>query len=145
MRLRLIAPALIYAAAACSAHTTDSPPGIQALQDQRRAVIDKIGSDTLQPLSLWQQEAPPSCASPLLAKARDSVLVTASLITPDREGVDMVVESGSWILRVADAARQHRCKDVARDLYETVIATYTGAAYAALRQRAQIGIEDLRQ
>jgi hypothetical protein len=27
----------------------------------------------------------------------------------------------------------------------TVIGTYTGSAYAALRQRAQIGIDDLRQ
>jgi hypothetical protein len=57
----------------------------------------------------------------------------------------MVRDGGSWILKVADAARQHHCKEVARNLYDTVIATYIGAAYAALRQRAQIGIDDLRQ
>ena len=145
MNLRLIAPALFCAMAACKAPTHTPPPGIQALQDQRRALIDKIGGDTLKPLAQWQQEAPPSCASPLLAKARGAALLTASRLNLVDHGLDMVRDSCSWILEVADAARQHQCKEVARDLYETVIATYVGAAYAALRQRAQIGIDDLRQ
>jgi hypothetical protein len=143
MNLRLIAPALLCAVTACKTPTHTPPPGIQALQDQRQALIDKIGSDTLKPLSEWQQESPPSCTSPLLAKASGAVLLTANLLKPADHGLDMVRDGGSWILQVADAARQHHCKEVARDLYDTVIATYIGAA--ALRQRAQIGIDDLRQ
>jgi hypothetical protein len=83
--------------------------------------------------------------SPSLAKARSLVLAAAGMPAPEEQGLDVVIEGGSWVLEVADAARQHRCTKVARDLYDTVIATYTGSAYAALRQRAQIGIEDLRQ
>lgn len=145
MNLRLIAPALLCAVAACKAPTHTPPPGIRALQDQRRAPIDKIGSDTLKPLAQWQQESPPSCASRLLANARGAVLFTASRLNPTDHGLDMALDGGSWILQVADAARQHHCNEVAHDLYDTVIATYIGAAYAALRQRAQIGIDHLRQ
>jgi hypothetical protein len=72
------------------------------------------------------------------------VLFTASRLNPADHGLDMVRDSGGWIREVADAAPQHHCKEVARGLYDTVIATYVGTAYAALRQRAQIGIDDLR-
>jgi hypothetical protein len=139
------AAALICAtAAACAMPNATTPPGIQRLQDQRHAAIARLGDQTLQPLSQWEQETPPSCSSPALAKARVSVLTTAGLLKPDRSGVDAVIEGGTWVLQVADAARDHGCKDVARSLYDAVIATYTGSAYTALRQRAQIGIEDLR-
>jgi hypothetical protein len=141
MNLRLIAPALLCAVAPAST----PPSGIQALGDQRQALIDTIGADTLKPLTQWQQESPPSCTSSLLAKARGTVLFTASQLSPADHGLDMVRDGGSWILQVADTARQHHCKEVARDLYDIVIATYIGAAYAALRQRAQSGTDDLRQ
>jgi hypothetical protein len=140
-----IATALICAAmAACATSNTTTPPGIQSLMDQRRAAIVRLGDETLQPLSQWQQETPPTCGSPSLAKARTAVLMTAGLLTPERSGVDAVIEGGTWVLQFADTARDHGCKDTARSLYDTVIATYTGSAYAALRQRAQIGIGDLR-
>lgn len=146
-RYSAIAIALLCAATtACAGYDAGAtPPGIKSLQDQRRAVIDDMRSETLRPLALWQQETPPSCSSPALEKASASVLMTASLLIPERQGVDAAIEGGSWILEVADAAREHGCKKVARGLYDRVIATYTGAAYAALRQRAQIGIDDLRQ
>ena len=146
-RYPIIAITLLCAAtAACAGYDpAATPPGIRSLQDQRRATIDRMRSETLRPLALWQQDTPPSCSSPTLEKASASVLMTASMLTPERHGVDAAIEGGSWILEVADAAREHGCKKVARGLYDTVIATYTGGAYAALRQRAQIGIDDLRQ
>jgi len=143
---RLIAIALLCAAtAACNLPEAGTPPGIQSLIDQRRAAIDRTRSATLRPLRVWEEEQPLSCTSPRFAQARSSVLATARLLNPEDHGIDAVIEGGDWILEVADAARDHGCKEVARHLYDTVIATYTGSAYAALRQRAEIGIEDLRQ
>src|SRR5579872_3986759 len=101
MNLRLIAPALLCAVAACKTATHIPPPGLQALQDQRQSLIEKIGSDTLKPLDQWQQESPPSCASPLLAKARRAALFTASRPNLADHGLDMVRDSGTWILAVA--------------------------------------------
>jgi hypothetical protein len=99
----------------------------------------------LKPLQLWEAEAQPSCTSPNLAKAGDLVLAAARMLTPERSGLDAVVEGGSWILDVADASRERGCAIMARRLYDAVIATYIGTAYAALRQRAQIGIDDLHR
>ncbi len=44
----------------------------------------------------------------------------------------------------AGAAAAKGCGPTARALYLYVIETFTGSAYAAMRQRAQIGIDDLR-
>jgi len=44
----------------------------------------------------------------------------------------------------AGAAADKGCGPTARTLYLYVIETFTGSAYAAMRQRAQIGIDDLR-
>jgi hypothetical protein len=71
--------------------------------DQRRVAIDHLGDETLQPLSRWEQETPPTCGSPTLAKARATALTTAGLLKPDRSGVDAVIEGGTWVLQVADA------------------------------------------
>ena len=143
---RLIACALVCAATgACSVAQTGSSPGTRSVLDEREAAISRVRSIALRPLVDWERETPPSCSSPRLAEARSLVLAASRMQKPEEQGLDVVIEGGSWILEVADAARQHRCAAVARDLYDAVIATYTGSAYAALRQRAQIGIEDLRQ
>jgi hypothetical protein len=146
-RFPIMALALLCAAtAACAGYDpATTPPGIKSLEEQRRAVVAGLRADTLRPLTLWQQETPPSCSSPTLAKASASARMTASMLNPERHGVDAAIEGGSWILEVADAAREHGCNKVARGLYDGVIATHTGGAYAALRQRAQIGVDDLRQ
>jgi hypothetical protein len=44
----------------------------------------------------------------------------------------------------AGLAAEKGCGSTARTLYLYVIETFTGSAYAAMRQRAQIGIDDLR-
>jgi hypothetical protein len=46
--------------------------------------------------------------------------------------------------RVAQAAADKGCRALARSLFLKVMETYVGSGYAAMRQRAQIGIEDLR-
>lgn len=146
-RSLMIALALLAATTAgCASYSpAATPPGIQSLEDQRRAAIEGLRSEALEPLARWQREAPPSCSSPTLKEARATVLTAAGMLTPEQSGLDAVIEGGSWILEVADAVREHGCKEVARNLYDAVIATYIGGAYAALRQRAQIGIDDLHQ
>jgi hypothetical protein len=142
-----IVSAMLIAAtiAGCTGYDPSSiPPGIQSLRDQRHAALEGLRDTALRPLRLWQNEQLPSCESPNLQKARETVLTAANMLTPDRSGVDAVMDSGSWILEVADDAQERGCKPAARSLYDAVIAIYTGGAYTALRQRAQIGIGDLR-
>lgn len=47
-------------------------------------------------------------------------------------------------LSAADALTRAKCYDQADELYRSVIATYTGASYAAFRERAKVGIDDIR-
>lgn len=145
VKARFIAGFLACAAAGCTPHETDTPPGLQNLIDQRRDLLERMRIEALRPLAEWEAETPPNCGSPRLANARSGVLLAARMLDPDQHGIDAVMEGGTWLLRVADVAQQHGCRGVARGLYDTVVATYTGSAYAALRQRAQISIEDLRQ
>lgn len=139
----LVTAVLLISLAGCAAYQPNS--SIESLEEQHQHALDDMRASALQPLRVWQQEAPPSCSSPNLAAAGDMVLTAARLLTPERSGVDAVIEGGGWILEVADAARQQGCKSAARHLYDAVIAIYVGEGYAALRQRAQIGIDDLRQ
>jgi hypothetical protein len=53
-------------------------------------------------------------------------------------------QGAGWVLDVADGAADHSCPDLARKLYRHVIEAYIGWGYAAHRQRAEIGLADLR-
>lgn len=46
---------------------------------------------------------------------------------------------------LADAAKAKRCFGLADELYRKVITVYTGSSYAAERERARIGIDDIRE
>jgi hypothetical protein len=45
---------------------------------------------------------------------------------------------------LADAALESGCLDVADQAYRRIITYYTGSAYAGLRDRAKLGIDDVR-
>lgn len=45
----------------------------------------------------------------------------------------------------ADTALQYKCFNIADGYYRDIVATFVGSSYAALRQRASIGIEDVRR
>jgi len=53
-------------------------------------------------------------------------------------------QGAGWVLDVADGAADHGCPDFARKLYRHVIEVYIGLGYTAHRQRAEIGLADLR-
>jgi hypothetical protein len=45
---------------------------------------------------------------------------------------------------VGQIAQERGCTAIARTIYTDIIQIYEGSDYAALRQRAQIGVDDLR-
>ena len=50
----------------------------------------------------------------------------------------------SFRLAVADKALKKGCFDIADKQYRQVMSIYSGSSYSALRDRAKIGIEDIR-
>jgi hypothetical protein len=50
----------------------------------------------------------------------------------------------AWALDAADAAAAHGCPDVARGIYDWVIGGGVAEGYATYRQRAEIGLANLR-
>jgi hypothetical protein len=53
-------------------------------------------------------------------------------------------QSAANRIKLADVLTAKECFDVARELYLSVIDDFPGSVFAAARQRAQIGIDDLR-
>jgi len=110
----------------------------------RQNAVEQMHEIATRDYRAWTLEHPPSCASLMLPSARYEVLRVADVISPDRDGLDTTLAAGSWVLDVADGARQHGCKDFARGLYQAVMFKYIGVSYASLRDRARVGIDDLR-
>jgi hypothetical protein len=131
--------------AGCTGYNLSGSASTQSLEAPREAAIATFHSSALRPPALWHAENPPSCGSPRFEQAGAAVLKVAILLTPEQSGVDAVSDGGSWILEAADDARHHGCKGMAQRLYDSVIEIYVGGNYAALWQRAQISINDLRQ
>jgi hypothetical protein len=48
------------------------------------------------------------------------------------------------VLDVADGAKRKGCARDARALYDFVLKNFSGLGYAALRERATVGIRDLQ-
>ncbi|MET4217839.1 hypothetical protein ABIB00_003051 [Bradyrhizobium sp. LB14.3] len=51
---------------------------------------------------------------------------------------------GQFRLAIADLALKRRCLDIADQEYRQVLTVYAGVRYVALRDRAKVGIEDVR-
>lgn len=62
----------------------------------------------------------------------------------DRSAVEEVSKSLSGRLTLADAALKANCLDMADEIYREVISTYTGSRFAAFRERAKLGVDDVR-
>jgi hypothetical protein len=103
------------------------------LQEQFRNIIEKK-------LKIFESQAQPDCGSTDL---KDAVVyaVEAQEEWYERD-VDarLIALSGSTILDIADSARAKGCNEIARDLYEYVLATYEEPEYEYLRQRAGVGL-----
>jgi hypothetical protein len=78
------------------------------------------------------------------AESLDKALTIARRAEADANDLSTLQRTASWFLDAADAAASHGCPDRAKAIYHYVIATYIGSGYAAHRQRAEIGLADLR-
>jgi hypothetical protein len=115
---------------------------------QRR--LDAAIAPARDALIAFRTEKRPACTSEHLRSARVEALgmMGGSAVKQQQViyawGVDGIYQIAGVVLDVADAARAHHCTKVAREIYDAVIRTYVGSDYAALRQRAEIGIRDLK-
>lgn len=136
--------ALLLGAAACSFHHTVSqtpPPQLQ-LDAEEGANWDRLERTLLGPFHDWQNGGQHSCSSPELTRSADGVLYAARGVTPDFSFKDRF-DSGSWVVEVADGAKQYGCAAVARPLYNYVLETYNGEGFGTLRTSARLGLQAL--
>ena len=143
MTIRVLLAAAIFSAVGIAGCNFAPSPSIEQLQAQQNQTWENLHQLAIAPYYKWES-AGADCSSPDLVTARNNVVATASVVDPQRFDLDRIFAAGSWILDVADGAKRHGCADTARYLYDAVISTYVGGGYAALRERARIGIDDLR-
>lgn len=76
--------------------------------------------------------------------SRDSRQATTIRSIYSRRYTEAAAAQISSQLNLADAYLNAGCLDEADNLYRHIIMTFTGTAYAGVRQRAQIGVDDVR-
>jgi len=113
------------------------------LDEHQPQSLIELREMTLAPFREWQQEPGQDCHSPKLLDARASVLNTALMVKPERDGFEAAYDAATWMLDVADGAAARGCSTTARDLYIKARAMYTGGGYVRLRERASMGVEHL--
>ena len=102
-------------------------------------------------LTLLRNDATCEPGSPTAAKIRKQYeLFQRSIGSLENYFAHSLVRTGlpltaSFRLSVADKALKKQCLDIADDQYRQVMSIYTGSAYSALRDRAKIGIDDVRE
>ena len=102
---------------------------------------DEVRVKIMEPLRRFEAQRPTNCDSDDLQL---SYLVPAQL-AKDRRSLDEQAFFAGIFLEVADSALQHSCLDVADKLYRFVISAYTQPVFSAYRQRAEIGVQDVRE
>jgi hypothetical protein len=139
MRRTFVVALLVLALAGCA----DYEARRQLVDGHQPDSLARLRDLTLAPYREWQQEPLPDCHSPKLLYARASVLHTALMIRPARDGFEASYDAAGWILDVADGAAARGCVATARELYVKVRAMYTGGGYVLHRERASVGAEHL--
>jgi hypothetical protein len=111
------------------------------LEEANARILDLIRK----PLSDFTNENPPRCESENLRKSVANALNVVETVESRKFKFDPKeqLDLGSTIVDVADAARKAGCNREAHAVYDYVIGVFVGSGYAALRQRAERGIQDL--
>lgn len=78
------------------------------------------------------------------SRARPTDPVYKALLNFSELMKDSLYASGMQRLAIADLALQSKCLDIADQNYRYVIAKFPSEAFAGLRQRAQVGVDDVR-
>lgn len=100
----------------------------------------RIQEITFAGLVKFENETPTNCQSPDLKMS----LRTAAYLTTQADILRTRQLTAGLILEIGDRALKKGCLDFAEEAYRTVIATFTGFGYVAHRQRAEIGLQDIR-
>ena len=98
---------------------------------------------------LTKFRAEPGCSGPQFDAVQEALLIGSIHSMTDRRthSPDAFTNSqavAQAINKAAQVATDKGCTDIARRWWLNVIEHYVGSGYAAMRQRAQVGIDDLR-
>ena len=152
MRILLLLTSCALAAFSPSVASAQSSSKLEELQkrlEESQKELEEANARMLdlirKPLSLFTSESPPRCDSENLRKAVANALNMVETIESRKITMDPKeqLNLATTIVDVADAARKAGCNKEARAVYDYVIAVFVGSGYGALRQRAEIGIQDL--
>jgi hypothetical protein len=117
----------------------------EAARGELRKVQHKAVEDARRPVRAFLAEKSADCTSPRLKEAASRVTDTASAVAAAmRPEYATMLEAGAAVLDVADVAKRKGCARNARELYEFVLRNFSGLGYAQLRERATVGIRELR-
>lgn len=115
------------------------------VRGELRKVQHKGIEDARRPVRTFLAEKGGDCASPRLKEASSKVTDMATALAAGmRADYATMLEAGAVVLEVADGAKLKGCAREARELYDFVLRTFSGLGYAELRQRATVGIRELR-
>jgi len=110
-----------------------------------RKVQHKAVEEALRPAKAFLAEKNADCLSPRLKEAASRITETAAALAAGmRAEYETMLEAGGAVLDVADGAKRRGCAQKARDLYEFVLKHFSGLGYAELRERASVGIREVK-
>jgi hypothetical protein len=116
-----------------------------AARGELRKVQSKAVEEARRPARAFLAEKGANCSSPKLKEAASKVTDTASAMAATmRPDYATMLEAGAAVLDVADGARNKGCVREARELYDFVLRNFAGLGYAELRERAPVGIRELK-
>jgi hypothetical protein len=119
-------------------------PG-ETARGELRKVQHKAVEEARRPVRAFLAEKGTDCASPRLkeavSKVTETAVAVASTMKPE---YGAMLEAGAAVLDVADGAKRKGCTRNARELYDFVLKNFAGLGYATLRERATVGIKELR-
>lgn len=133
-----------------------SPYGNTRITDQDIArasqrANERMASLLREPLTTFENEKPISCSSPNLEMAVSGIYTAESALDEKAQAagsppdVEMTKPELGAIFEAADTATRHRCFNTAEKLYKHVLERYIGWAYTAYRERAKVGLDDVRE
>lgn len=83
--------------------------------------------------------------SPMEIKSIATTMVYSTSVSYMREAIEFRNYHTNAVLTYADTALKKKCLDLADRQYRHIIDIYTGAAYGGVRDRARIGLDDIRE
>jgi hypothetical protein len=93
-------------------------------------------------LALYAKSPHKNCNGPELDEATETA--NAAVALSQRHELGVRLAAGGQLLSVADAAKSKGCVQQAGAIYDEVLRVFAGGEYASLRDRAMVGIQDLR-